>query len=164
MDSTDTSYELHVTLPSDLEYVLTRDFDAPRALVFDALTKPEHIAHWYGPRGHTLAECEVDLRVGGEYRFVDCAADGSEHPFKGVYREIAAPKRLVYTWTYDVAPFNEHAAVISVVLDEYGGRTTMTCVTTCDSREVRDSIINSGMEGGARESYERLAEHLQTMR
>jgi uncharacterized protein YndB with AHSA1/START domain len=153
-----------VTLPNDLEYVITRSFDAPRELVFEALTSPEHIPHWYGMRGSTLPVCDVDLTVGGRYRFVERSADGTDHPFSGEFREIAPPGRIVYTWVYDVAPFNEHPTVITVVLDEQDGRTAMTCITTCDSKETRDMIVDSGMEHGARQSYDRLDERLQSMR
>jgi uncharacterized protein YndB with AHSA1/START domain len=154
---------LTVTLPSDREIHMTRVFDAPRRLVFDACTKPEHVVHWFGPRGHTMPICEIDLREGGAYRFVGRAADGSEHPFKGVYREIDAPGRIVYTWIYDVEPWLDHEAVVTVTLDEKDGRTTMTIVTLMQSAEARDGLLSSGMESGAGESYDRLAERLTTM-
>src|SRR6266568_2242655 len=118
--------ELKVTLPSDLEIQLVREFDAPRQLVFEASTKPEYVKQWWGPHGTSLSVCEIDFRVGGEWRYVIRNADGNEAPFRGVYREIVPPERLSYTWVYDVAPFNESEAIETVVLEERDGRTIAT--------------------------------------
>jgi len=152
-----------LTMPSDREIVLTRVFDAPRELVFEAWTKPEHLTRWWGPRRSTLPVCEVDLRPGGAYRFVNRAADGTEHPFKGVYREVVPPERLVFTQIYDVEGWSDRECVVTLTLAEREGATTMTNAVLFDSVEDRDAMLDSGMEAGAAESYHRLAEHLRSM-
>ena len=106
--------QLKVTLPTDTTILLEREFDAPRHLVWDAMTKPEYVKQWWGPRGYTLPSCEIDLRVGGEWRYVSRAQDGSEYLFRGMYREITPVERLSYTWIFDVAPFNENVAIETV--------------------------------------------------
>jgi uncharacterized protein YndB with AHSA1/START domain len=153
-----------VTTPSDREIALTRAFDAPRGLVFEAWTRPEHVRHWWGWRTSTMIHCAIDLRVGGAWRYVTREADGSEVPVTGVYQEITPPERLVYTEVYDVEPFNQgEAAVTTVTFDEVGGRTTVTSTTRFPSSEVRDGVLASGMEAGAAESMDRLAERLKAM-
>lgn len=155
---------LQVTTPSDLEIVMTRAFDAPRDLVFEVWTKPEHVRHWWGPRSSSMIHCEADVRPGGSWRYVTREENGDEVPFCGVYREVTPPERLVYTEIYDVEPFNTgDPAVNTVTFTEEDGRTIMTCTTLCPSKEVRDYILGSGMEIGAAESYNRLAEHLKTL-
>jgi uncharacterized protein YndB with AHSA1/START domain len=154
---------LKVTLPSDHEIVLTREFDAPARLIFEASTKPEYVRQWWGPRGTELTVCEIDLRVGGAWRYVSRGPDGVEHPFKGVYREIDPPTRLSYTWIYDVQPFNQYEAIETVVLEEKGGRTKATTTVLHESKEARDGHVNSGMERGAAETLDRLAELLSKM-
>ncbi len=161
---TSNSNKLTITLPSDREILMTRTFDAPRDLVFEAFVKPEHIRNWWGPRGTVLTRCEMDVRVGGEWRFTERAQDGSEHPFKGEFREIARPERLVFTQIYDVEPYADKAALITIVLTEQDGRTLMHETLSFDSTEDRNGMLQSGMEGGATESLERLNEHLQTMK
>jgi uncharacterized protein YndB with AHSA1/START domain len=151
---------LKVTLPSDREIKLTRDFDAPRHLVFEALSKPEYIRQWWGPRGTELTTCEMDFRTGGTWRFVSRGPDGVEHPFTGVYREVSPPDRVVWTFIYDVPPINEHEAVETVTLTERDGRTTITVISVHDSKESRDMHVQSGMEKGAAETYDRLEELL----
>jgi uncharacterized protein YndB with AHSA1/START domain len=148
---------LKVTTPTEREIVLTRVFDAPRNMVFDALTKPELLKRWYGPRGWTLVVCEVDLKVGGSWRFVLRGPDGTDMGMRGVYREIAPPDRLVSTEAYDDYPGESLA---TVVLVESGGKTTFTNTLLYPSRETRDAVINSGMEHGAAETFDKLAEHL----
>lgn len=155
---------LQVTTPSDLEIVMTRAFDAPRDLVFEVWTKPEHVRHWWGLRSSSMIHCEADVRPGGSWRYVTREENGDEVPFCGVYREVTPPERLVYTEIYDVEPFNTgDPAVNTVTFTEEDGRTIMTCTTLCPSKEVRDYILGSGMEIGAAESYNRLAEHLKTL-
>ncbi|HYP15319.1 MAG TPA: SRPBCC domain-containing protein, partial [Bryobacteraceae bacterium] len=95
---------LKVTLPSDREVVLTRVFEAPREMVFDAFSKPELLKRWFGPRGWTLVECDVDLRVGGSFRFVLRSPDGKDMGMRGLYREIAAPERSVHMESFDDFP------------------------------------------------------------
>jgi uncharacterized protein YndB with AHSA1/START domain len=155
---------LEVTLPSDREIKIRRTFDAPRALVFEASTKPEYVKQWWGPNGTTLTRCEIDLRPGGEWRFVVAGADGVEHPFRGVYREIVAPERLVQTFVYDVPPFSDFEAVETATYTEQDGKTTITVVSLHQSVEARDGHLNSGMERGATETYDRLAALLAKLR
>jgi len=154
---------LTVALPSDREIMLTRVFDAPRRLVFEAISRPEHVARWWGPRGSTLSACEMDMRPGGAWRFVLRAPDGSEHPFKGVYREIVPPERVVNTFVYDVEGIRDHEALETMTLTEKDGRTTLTSVVLHKSVESRDGQLNSGMEFGAAETYDRLEELVGTM-
>lgn len=152
-----------MTLQSDREVVLTRVFDAPRELVFKAHTQPEHVARWWGQRRSTLSVCEIDLRPGGAWRFVERAADGNEFPFKGVYQEIVPPEQLVYTFIFDVEPYSNLEVIDTMTLTERDGKTTLTVSSLYPSVEARDGMIASGMEQGAAESYDRLAEHLDEL-
>ena len=149
---------LKVTTPGEREIVLTRVFDAPRHLVFDAFSKPDLLKRWFGPRGWSLVVCEVDLRVGGGFRFVLRGPDGKEMGMRGVYREIAAPERSVHMESFDDYPGESQVTAVFV---EEGGRTTLTATVLYPSREVRDAVIQSGMEHGAAESYDKLAELLK---
>jgi uncharacterized protein YndB with AHSA1/START domain len=159
------SSALTVTTPSDREIVLTRAFDAPRDLVFEAWTRPEHVRHWWGWRSSTMVQCEAEVRPGGSWRYVTREKNGAEVPFTGVYQEVAPPERLVYTAIYDVEPFNQgDPAVTTVTFREDAGRTTVTATTLYPTKGIRDGVMGSGMEAGAAESYDRLAEHLGTMR
>jgi uncharacterized protein YndB with AHSA1/START domain len=151
---------LQVTTPSDREVVLTRVFDAPRELVYDALTKPELLKRWFGPRGWSLVVCEVDLRVGGAWRFVLRGPDGSEMGMRGVYRELVRPERTVHTESFDDYPGE---SVVTGVLVERDGKTTLTGTVLYESKEIRDAVIGSGMEHGAAESYDKLAELLPSV-
>jgi uncharacterized protein YndB with AHSA1/START domain len=153
---------LEVEARGDREIVMTRVFDAPRELVFDALTKPELLKRWFGPHGWTLTECEVDLRVGGAWRFFSHGPEGSTMGMRGVYREIVRPERVVYTESFDEWA-EQGSALITTTLVERDGRTTLTCVSVAPSREVRDAVIASGMEHGAAETYDRLADTLRTL-
>jgi uncharacterized protein YndB with AHSA1/START domain len=161
---TQSAKTLQVTTPSDREVVFTRAFDAPRELVFEAWTNPEHVRHWWGLRESTMLLCEADVRPGGSWRYVTTAQDGAEVPFTGVYQEVAPPERLVYTEMYDVEPFNSgDPAVNTVTFTPEEGGTLVTVTTVYPSKEVRDFALSSGMEAGAAESYDRLAEHLTTL-
>ena len=148
---------LNVTTPTDREIVLTRTFDAPRRLVFDAFTKPLLLKRWFGPRGWSLVVCEVDLRVGSGFRFVLRGPDGRDMGMSGVYREIVPPERSVHTESFDDYPGE---SVVTAVWVEEGDKTTLTATVLYASQEVRDAVIRSGMEHGAAESYDRLAEML----
>ena len=152
---------LKLTTQGDREIVMTRALDAPRRLVFDAFTKPELVKQWLlGPPGWSMPICEIDLRVGGVYRYVwRRDSDGSEMGMGGVYREIVAPERLVATEKFDQAWYPGEA-VISTVFVEQGGKTTITQTLLYQSREARDAVIKSGMEKGVAASYDRLAELL----
>jgi uncharacterized protein YndB with AHSA1/START domain len=152
-----------LTRMSDREFVLTRVFNAPRRLVFEAWTRPEHVRKWYGCSIMTLAVCEIDLRVGGAYRYVMRAPDGMEHTMTGVYREIAPPERLVYTEQYLTRGFACNAAQVTVLFAEHDGMTTLTSTVLHASKADCDGHLSSGMEGGAAEVYSRLESHLRTM-
>jgi uncharacterized protein YndB with AHSA1/START domain len=148
---------LKVTTPSDREVVLTRIFDAPRSRVFDAFSKPELLRQWFGPRGWSLVVCEVDLRVGGGFRFVLRGPDGTELGMRGVYREIVPPERSVHVESFDDYPGE---SVVTAVFTEEGGKTVFTASVQYPSQDVRDAVLQSGMEHGAAESYDKLAELL----
>ncbi len=150
---------LQVTTLNDREVVLTRIFDAPREMVFDAFTKPELVKRWFGPHGYSLVVCEIDLRVGGTWRYVLQGPDGKQMGMSGTYREIRRPEGAVHTETFDDYPGESQ---VTTVLIEKGGKTTFTATVRYESREIRDAVINSGMEHGAAESYDRLAETLAT--
>ena len=143
------------TTPSDREIVLTRLFDAPRRLVFDAMTRPEHVKRWWGilDDHHSVTVCEIDLRPGGRWRFVGQGPRGS-YAFHGVYREIAAPERVVFTEIYE--PFPDVESVVTSILTEEDGKTRLTATCLYPSQDVRDTVISSGMAGGAAISYDRL--------
>jgi uncharacterized protein YndB with AHSA1/START domain len=161
---TQSAKTLQVTTPSDREVVFTRAFEAPRELVFEAWTNPEHVRHWWGLRGSTMVLCEADVRPGGSWRYVTTAEDGAEVPFTGVYQEVTPPERLVYTEMYDVEPFNSgDPAVNTATFTQEEGGTLVTVTTVYPSKEVRDFALSTGMEAGAAESYDRLAEHLTTL-
>lgn len=146
-----------VTLPTDTQILITRDFNAPRHLVYKAYTTPELIKRWWsGDRGKvTIAE--VDLRVGGKWRNAMTANGGFEVAFHGEFREIIPNERLVWTEVFDGAPNTEASAVTVIhTFTEKNGRTTLTMLMDCPSREVRDLIIETGMEGGLQESLDHL--------
>lgn len=148
---------LKLTTRGDREIVMTRDFNAPRTLVFDAFTKPELLKQWLlGPPGWTMLVCEIDLRVGGAYRYVwRQSSDGREMGMGGIYREISAPERVVATEKFDEAWYPGEA-VGTLVLVEQGGKTTVTQTVLYQSREARDAVLKSGMEKGVTASYDRL--------
>ncbi|HVW84982.1 MAG TPA: SRPBCC family protein [Bryobacteraceae bacterium] len=148
---------LHVTASGDREIVLRRVFDAPRDMVFDAFTKPELLKRWFGPHGWSLAVCDVDLRVGGSFRFVLRGPGGVEMGMRGVYREIAPPHRSVHTESFDDYPGE---SLVTTILTEEAGKTTLTATVLYASPEIRDAVVASGMEHGAAESYDKLAELL----
>jgi len=153
---------LEITTPSDREIAMTRVFNAPARLVFDAWTKPELIRRWLGVRaGWTMAVCEVDLRVGGAYRFVWRGPDMTMG-MGGMYREVVPPTRLVSTEKFDEAWY-EGEALDTMVLVEREGKTTVTTTVRYVSREVRDAVIKSGMATGVAEGYDKLAELLPSL-
>jgi uncharacterized protein YndB with AHSA1/START domain len=149
---------LKVTTPSEKEIVLTRVFDAPRHLVWDAFTKPELLKRWFGPRGWSLVVCEVDLKVGGGFRFVLRGPDGRDMGMRGTYREIVPGERSVHTESFDDFPGGD--SIVTTVLIEKAGTTTLKATVLYPSQEVRDAVIQTGMEHGAAESYDKLAELL----
>jgi len=147
-----------VTTPSDREILLTRLFDAPRALVFEAMSKPEHIRQWWGNLGdgYSVPICEVDLRVGGAWRFANRTPKGETAVFYGVYREIAPPERVVFTEIFE--PFPDAESVVTAVLTEENGKTRLRATCLYPSREVRDMVLQTGMDKGAALSYDALEE------
>jgi uncharacterized protein YndB with AHSA1/START domain len=154
---------LQITTPSEREIVMSRVFDAPRSLVFEAWTKPELLKRWLGVRGGwSMVVCEVDLRVGGAYRFVWRGPDGAEMGMGGVYREIGPPERLVATESFD-DPWYPGEALDTTVLVEEGGKTTATTTVLYESEEIRDAVLESGMARGVAESYDMLAEYLASI-
>ena len=150
-----------VSTPSDREIRMTRLFDAPRALVFEAMTRPEHIRNWWGNlgEGYSVPVCEVDLRVGGKWRFVNRTPKGEEAAFYGEYREVDPPGRVVFTEIFE--PFPDAVSVVTSVLTEEQGKTRMVATIEYPSREVRDMVRATGMERGASISYDRLEEVAQ---
>ncbi|HTB14040.1 MAG TPA: SRPBCC family protein [Bryobacteraceae bacterium] len=153
---------LEVTTPSDREIALIRVFNAPRKLVFDCFTKCELLQRWgLGPRAWALTECDVDLRVGGAWRFVTTKNTGETMVMCGVFREIVVPERIVQTERFE-QPWYPGEGLNTSTFVESGGKTTMTITCLYDSKEVRDTVLKSGMEGGASVSYDRLAELLPT--
>ena len=151
---------LKVAALSDREIVMMRVFDAPRRLVFDAYTKPELLKRWLGVfGGWSMPICEVDLRVGGSYRWVWRGEDGRKMGVRGVYREIVPPERLVNTEKVDDAWYPGES-LITAVFVEQGGKTTLTVTMRYESREARDAVLKSPMESGVAKSYDKLAELL----
>jgi uncharacterized protein YndB with AHSA1/START domain len=151
---------LQLTTPSEREIAMSRVFDAPRSLVFDAWTKPELLTRWLGVRGGwSMVVCEVDLRVGGAYRFEWRGPDGAEMGMGGVYRELVPSERLVATESFD-DPWYPGEALGTTVLVEEGDKTTATTTVLYESEEIRDAVLESGMARGVAESYDMLAEYL----
>jgi uncharacterized protein YndB with AHSA1/START domain len=147
------TYPLEIKPLSDRELVMTRVFDAPRQLVFDAWTKPELLQKWLGVRGGwTMPVCEVDLRVGGAYRFVWRSEKGAEMGVGGVYREVVRPERIVNTERFDDAWYPGEA-LITHDLEERSGKTTSTVTIRYESTEARDQVLASPMDRGVAESY-----------
>ena len=144
-----------VTTPSDQEICLTRLFDAPRRLVFDAMTKPEHVKRWWGRLGdgYSVPVCDIDLRPGGAWRFVNRHPKG-EAAFHGEYREVAPPDRLVFTEIFE--PFPDSVSEVTAEFTEEGAQTRLTTTVRYPSPQVRDMLVASGMAKGAGISYDRL--------
>ena len=148
--------DLKVEARGEREIVITRSFDAPRRLVFEALTRPELLKRWLGVfGGWSMTVCEVDLRVGGQYHYVWSGPDGATMGMRGTFREITPPERIVNTEKFD-EPWYPGEAVGTAVLSESGGRTTLTTTVLYDSREIRDGALQSGMEQGIAAGYATL--------
>lgn len=156
------SNALTVTTPSDREILMTRVFDAPRDLVFEAHTSCEHMSNWWGPRRYQVASCEFDFRPGGAWRIVHRGPEGEEHGFHGEFRELVRPERIVWTFEYEGMP--GHVSVQTLTLEEHGGKTTLTSTSVFDTAEDRDGMLESGMESGAAESMDRLDEYLEVLK
>ena len=148
-----------VTTPSDQEIRMTRLFDAPRTLVFEAMSRPEHVRQWWGNlgEGYSVPVCEIDLRVGGKWRFVNRHPQG-EAAFYGEYLEIAPPARVVFTEIFE--PFPDSPSVVTAEFTEEQGKTRLTATVRYPSKEVRDMVMGTGMATGAGLSYDRLEDLL----
>jgi uncharacterized protein YndB with AHSA1/START domain len=160
------SRSAEVTLPNDTQILITRSFDAPKHLIYRAYTEPELIERWWTAKRGTMKVCEVDLRVGGKWRYV-MDADGFEVGFHGEYREIVTNERLVSTEVYEGAPVpegeSEHPTLNTLTLDESDGRTTLTILVEAGTKEVRDLIIESGMEDGLQDALDLLEETAKSL-
>ncbi|WP_028067823.1 SRPBCC family protein [Solirubrobacter soli] len=145
-----------LTLPSDTEILMVREFDAPRELVFKAYTTPEHVKRWWAGKRGNVTVAEIDLRVGGRWRYVMVADGGFEVAFHGEYQEIVPNEKLVNTEIFEGAP-EAGAAIVTCTFEDLGdGRTRLHMLTSVDTKEVRDMIIGSGMESGAQEGLDIL--------
>jgi uncharacterized protein YndB with AHSA1/START domain len=151
-----------VTLPSDREILITREFAGPRDVVFKAMTDPKLIPQWWGPRGHTTIVDKMDVRPGGAWRFITREPDGRESAFRGEYREVAAPERIVQTFEWE--PMAGHISVETATFTERDGKTLLTARTLFASKEDRDGMIQSGMEKGLAETHDRFSELLVELR
>jgi uncharacterized protein YndB with AHSA1/START domain len=154
-------HALELSTPSDREIAMTRVFDAPRHLVFDALTKPELIARWLlGPEGWAMPVCEVDLRAGGTFHYLwRNDADRKEFGLHGTFREITPPERIVHSENFD-EPWYPNDATVTTTFEERDGQTTLTLTMLFVTREARDEALESGMETGVAASYDRLEQLL----
>ena len=156
--TTMNTFKAKINTPSDRELVITREFNAPAALVYEALTKPEHVREWYGLRAMKMTVCDIDLRVGGRWRYVVQGPDGTEHGFSGEYKEIVPGKRIVSTEGYEGMPGTDYLATVTLV--ERDGKTVLTSHLLYQQKEHRDGHVASGMEVGMNETYDRLDEFL----
>ncbi|HEX2773555.1 MAG TPA: SRPBCC family protein [Micromonosporaceae bacterium] len=147
-----TERTITTTLPSDTEITMSRTFDAPRHLVWAAMTQPQHIKRWWG-RGNEL-DVTLDFRPGGSYRYVEHAEDGNDYAFRGEIREIVPEERVVQTFEFEGMP--GHIAVETMTLEEKDGKTVVTSTSSFSNKEDRDGMLNSGMQDGAKQSYDAL--------
>lgn len=153
-----------VTLPADNQILITREFDAPAHLIYRAWTAPELVRRWWGAGRGEVLSVEIDLRVGGRWRYVSRTDGGFEFGFSGVYREIVPNERLVATEVYELVPDHEALNTLTLTLTEHDGRTTLTILVEHDSAESRDAHLQSGMEPGMQDALtllERVAESLR---
>jgi uncharacterized protein YndB with AHSA1/START domain len=156
-----TATKLSITTPSDTEIKMTREFDAPRELVFSVMSDPHHIPNYWGPRQYKTIVDKMDFRVGGKWRFIHKDADG-EYAFRGEYKEILPPEKIVLTFEWEGLP--GHISTDTTVLEDIGGgRTRLTATSRFANKEDRDGMLQSGMESGARDLYDRLAELLASL-
>jgi uncharacterized protein YndB with AHSA1/START domain len=150
--------------PGKQEIVITREFDAPRELVFKVFTDPKLVPQWWGPGRLSTIVDKMDVRPGGQWRFVHRDADGNEYGFHGVYHEVLAPERIIDTFEFEGLPETGHVTLETMKLEELpGGRTRLTTQSVYQSVADRDGTLQSGMEDGVNETYDRLAELLKKM-
>lgn len=147
-----------ITTPTDREIHIERVFDAPRNRVFATFIDPALIPEWWGPRDTTAVVDEMDVRAGGSWRFVVRTADGSETGFRGTYREVTPPERIVQTFEWEGMP--GHVSVETATFEDLGDRTRVITTSIFHTTEERDGMLGSGMEGGLNETYARLDELL----
>lgn len=159
-----TSGPATITLPSDTELLVTRRFDAPRRLVYHAWTTPDLVARWWSGRRGAVTHVEIDLRVGGTWRYVMTADAGFEVAFHGEYSEIVPDERIVTTEVYEGAPEAGEPPLNIVTFTEHDGRTTLELLVQAGTRELRDAILESGMEAGMQEQFELLEELARSLR
>jgi uncharacterized protein YndB with AHSA1/START domain len=165
MDTVTSSGKAKVTLPTDTQIMITREFDAPKHLVYRACTEPELIKRWWASLRGVVTSVEADIRVGGRWRYVMKANDGSEVAFHGTYREIEPNERVVSTELYEFPGAAEDDATLNTMtLVETDGRTTLTTLVDCPTKQIRDAIIDSGMEGGMQEAFDKLEEVARSLR
>lgn len=157
---TKSKYETTLSLPSDREILMTRKFDAPREVVWETITDPELIPQWYGFAADTTEVKKMDVRPGGQWHYVTRTSGGEIVDFHGTYREVVAPEKLVYSFLFGDMP--EGDGFVEITLVEKDGVTELRDRGVFSSKEERDAIIASGMESGARETYERLSELIAT--
>jgi uncharacterized protein YndB with AHSA1/START domain len=162
METTTSSRTATVTLPTDEQILITREFDAPKHLVYKAWTTPELVTRWWSGQRGKMTIAEIDLRVGGLWRYVMIAEGGLEVAFHGEYREIVSNERIVMTDVYEAMPDGE--ALVTVTFTENDGRTVLTLLMQLASKEGRDAVINSGMEAGMQESWDRLEQVAVSLR
>ena len=154
-----------VTLPADEQILITREFDAPKHLVYKALTTPDLVKRWWNAKRGEVTIAEIDLRVGGTWRYVLVTEDGTDVGFHGEYREIVPNERIVSTEVYEGAPGGDEGGTLNTVtLTEADGRTTLTVLVHAPSKEIRDAIIDSGMEAGMQDAYDLLEEVAVSLR
>ena len=151
-----------VTLPTDEQILITREFDAPRRLVYKAWTTPELVRRWWSGQQGTMTVCDIDLRVGGAWRYVMTATGGYEVAFHGEFREIVPEERLVSTEVFEAMPDGE--AVNTVTFTEVDGRTRVELLMQLDSKAARDAVIESGMETGMQEGMDLLEQVAASLR
>ena len=149
---------LTISTPTDREVVLTRIFDAPADLVFRALTEPDLLKRWYGPTGWEIVVCDIDLRVGGRWRIVSRKPGGKEIGQFGIYNEIVRPNRIVNSEAWE--DWDAGETLVTTTLTELNGKTTFESTILFPSKEVRDTVVKSGLEHGAAETYDKLAQLL----
>ena len=159
-----SSSRARVTLPADNQILITREFDAPRHLVFKAYTTPELVRRWWHANRGEMTLCEIDLRVGGKWRYLMTACSGPEVGFHGEYREIVPDERIVSTEVYEGAPDAEALDTVTFTGTGAGDRTTLTILVQHSSRENRDAHINSGMEAGLQDAMDLLEQTANSLR
>ncbi len=157
---TKTKYETTLSLPSDREILMTRKFDAPREIVWETITDPLLIPQWFGFAADTTEVKTMDVRPGGKWRYITTTSGGEVVDFHGTYREVVAPEKLVYSFLFGDLP--EGDGFVEITLVEKDGVTELRDRGVFGSKEERDAVIASGMETGARETYERLSELIAT--